>query len=134
SVSDHRIIKVVSGSVVQSRAWLLDVAAKSEKKLTSEPYSVSDLAWKADGNGLVVLGTDKYHPEVFNERVYSVSLNDGSFTELANPKGPVGQVDVSPDGKWASYLGPHVDGPQPYDVYVVPTAGGEAKNLTGTVD
>src|SRR6185503_11462905 len=35
SASDHKIIRVVSGSDVQSRVWLLDVAAKSEKKLTS---------------------------------------------------------------------------------------------------
>lgn len=129
--SDHRIVKFVSGSDVPSRLWILDVASKQIRQLTSAPYSVSTVTWKPDNQGLVAIATDRLNPEMFNEKVYSIALSDGAFTPIVDPKGPVDNVQVSPNGKLVSYLGPHVDGPRAYDLYVVPANGGEARNLTG---
>jgi dipeptidyl aminopeptidase/acylaminoacyl peptidase len=52
-------------------------------------------------------------------------------------KGSIGRIAPSPDGKWIAYTGTISKPVQSYtqsDLFVVPSAGGEAKNLTASFD
>jgi dipeptidyl aminopeptidase/acylaminoacyl peptidase len=80
---------------------------------------------------LIVSATD--HPEADQDtnRILSISNADGQMNQIAAPRGPFGQLNVSPDGSSVAYLAARVDGPSPHDLYLQPLAGGPARNLTG---
>ena len=113
-----------------ARLWLVDVASGKERQLTKDRWRVSDAEWMPDGSRLIVEATKTPESDANTNRIYSLSVADGALTELAAPKGPFGQLRVSPDGKTLAFIGSRVDGPSPHDLFVMPVAGGDAKNLT----
>ncbi|HLV96170.1 MAG TPA: S9 family peptidase [Candidatus Acidoferrales bacterium] len=112
--------------------WLLDVDSHKTREIVGRPWRVNEVAWMSSGDRLIVSATD--HPESDEEmnRIFSVAAADGKMTELFAPRGPFGNLKVSKDGKWISFVGCRVDGPEPHDIYVLPTDGGRPKNLTAT--
>jgi dipeptidyl aminopeptidase/acylaminoacyl peptidase len=113
-----------------ARLWLVDVASGKERQLTKDRWRVSDAEWMPDGSRLIVEATKTPESDANTNRIYSLSVADGALTELAAPKGPFGQLRVSPDGKTLAFIGSRLDGPSPHDLFVMPIAGGETKNLT----
>lgn len=111
--------------------WLLDVDSHKTREIVGRPWRVNEIAWMSSSDRLIVSATD--HPESDEEtnRIFSVAADDGKMTELFAPRGPFGDLKVSKDGKWISFVGCRVDGPEPHDIYVLPTDGGRPKNLTG---
>jgi dipeptidyl aminopeptidase/acylaminoacyl peptidase len=119
-----------------SRVWIADVASKMVAPLAQTParsWDVDALAWSPDGSKLALVATQ--HPETdlaYTQRIYTVAVNGtGTLTEVAAPKGPFGDIDVTPDGR-LTWVGARVDGPTPHDLYAVPLTGGSARNLTAT--
>jgi dipeptidyl aminopeptidase/acylaminoacyl peptidase len=110
--------------------WLLDVATHKARRITTAPWEINSIAWLPDGKAMIVSATD--HPESDEEtnRIFSVSAADGKMTLLYAPKGPFGDIKISPDGKWMAYNGARVDGPDAPDLYLLSTSGGTPKNLT----
>src|SRR5712672_281409 len=53
--------RVVDKDAKHARLWLLSLADKSERAITSANYQLSDLAWFPDNTRLAVIATD--HPE-----------------------------------------------------------------------
>ena len=117
-----------------ARAWLIDVASGKERQLTKERWRVNDAEWMPDGSRLIVEATKTPESDENTNKIYSLSVTDGSLTELAAPKGPFGQLKVSPDGKTLAFIGSRVDGPSPHDLFVISLSeSGTAKNLTGNL-
>lgn len=114
-----------------ARVWLLDVDSGKPRQLTSGSWRVNEIEWAPDGTRLIVSATD--HPESDEEtnRIYAIGTADGKMTQIAAPRGPFHTLRVSPDGLLLAYVGSRVDGPSPHDLYVLPTQGGTARNLTG---
>ena len=114
------------------RLWLLDVESVKSRQLTSGRWKIDEAQWRPDESGLIVSATD--HPESDDEtnRIYAISAADGKLTELAAPRGPFGRLRVSPDGQALTYVASKVDGPTPHDLFILPLAGGQARNLTTT--
>src|SRR5262249_14090717 len=52
---DPEVIKIVSGSDVPMRLWVVDTASNSEHRITSGTLSVSEVSWKKAGDGFIVL-------------------------------------------------------------------------------
>jgi dipeptidyl aminopeptidase/acylaminoacyl peptidase len=129
---DPRIIKIVSGSDVPTNLWMVDIASRSERQITSGAFNVAEVIWKADGSGLIALASDRPDPEHWTERLYLVDPRTGIRRQIFNPKAPIEQLELSPDGKTLSYVGPHSDGYTAGDLYLVPATGGVAQDLTGT--
>ena len=109
----------------------MDIEGKKERRLSAAPYDVSEVTWRPDGKSLIATATDRPDPEKWTNRIYSVSVNDGSFTEIAAPQGPFGQVKISPDGGLLAYVAARENGPIEHDLYIVSARGGTPKNLTG---
>jgi dipeptidyl aminopeptidase/acylaminoacyl peptidase len=131
---DARVVSVVGGGGPPTRIWIFDVASKTERQLSATPYDVSSVSWQPDGAALVVTALDRPETDRFTARIYRVSVRDGSFTEIPSPHGPVDQVQVSPDGKKIAFVGAHAGGPIAHDLYIVPSSGGSAVNLSAGVD
>ncbi|HEX3320915.1 MAG TPA: S9 family peptidase [Terriglobales bacterium] len=112
--------------------WIADAITGTARLVTSKPYQLSDLQWTNAGDRLIVVATD--HPESDQEtnRIFAVNATDGKMQQIAAPRGPFGDVKLSPDGKQLSYIGCRTDGPSPHDLFVQPVDGSApAKNLTG---
>lgn len=119
-----------------ARLWLATLADKSERTLTPAKYEISDLAWFPDGQQLAVIATD--HPEsdqntgrVFLVRI-ATSGPDSAMKQLLAPRGPFGNIKVSPSGETISFIGSREDGPSPHDLWILPVGMPAAKNLTST--
>jgi len=83
---------------------------------------------------MIVDATKTPESDENTNRIYSLSVADGNLTELAAPKGPFGQLKVSPDGKTLAFIGSRVDGPSPHDLFELALPeGGTPKNLTGAL-
>jgi dipeptidyl aminopeptidase/acylaminoacyl peptidase len=132
---DPRIVKIVSGTDVPTRLWVLDVQSKTERAVTSGTFDVSHMAWRPDGNGFVVTASERPDPEHWSERIYVVGLNDSAPTPLIETKGPLGDLAISPDGSTLAYLASRRgEGEAPSDLYVVPMSGGSPQDLTQSID
>lgn len=127
--------RVVDRDDKPSRLWLIDVESKKVRQLTAGNWQIQEAKWTPQGDRLIVSATD--HPEVDQEtnRIFSIATSDGQMKQIAAPRGPFGQLSISPDGASVAYLAAPVDGPSPHDLYLQPLAGGPARNLTaGSID
>lgn len=110
--------------------WLLDLDSQKTREIIGVPWRVEEVAWLPSGDGLIVSATDHPESDLDTNRIFSIAARDGKMTELFAPRGPFGELKVSRDGKWISFIGCRVDGPVPHDLYVLPVDGGTPKNLT----
>jgi dipeptidyl aminopeptidase/acylaminoacyl peptidase len=123
----------------RARLWLLDVATNEARVLTKANWEVRALAWVPGRDQLIVQATDHPESDQYTERVFSVSTDwhiapqtsDPALKPLITPRGPFGQLRVSPDGKGISYVGAREEGPTPHDLMVLPFGARAARNLTG---
>jgi dipeptidyl aminopeptidase/acylaminoacyl peptidase len=110
--------------------WLLDVDSHRTRHLVARPWQVGEIEWLPSGDRLILSATDHPESDEDTQKIFSVAVADGKMTEILAPRGPFGDMRVSPDGKWLSFVGTRVDGPEPHDLYVLPVGGGTPKNLT----
>jgi len=92
---------------------------------------MKEIVWQPASDWLIVTTTD--HPESDQEtdRIFGVRANDGTMKLLIAPRGPFGELRVSPDGKTISYVGCRADGPSPHDLMLLDPTTHAARNLTG---
>ena len=118
-----------------SRVWTVDATSRELRQVTRDRFQINQIEWLPDGQRLVAHANARPESDRWDERIYSIALADGSFTEIAAPRGPFGQLAVSPDGLTLAYVGARVDGPEPHDVWLQPVRGGAPRNLTAaTID
>lgn len=77
------------------------------RQITSGNFDHSAPAWSADGKTLYVSGIRKPDAEYLrnDSEIYAFSLAGGEPRTLTDRKGPDGNPNVSPDGKWIAYTG-----------------------------
>src|SRR5258706_2262095 len=124
--------RVVDRDDKHARLWLIDLETKKVRQLTSGNWQVDEARWMPQGDRLIVSATDHPESDQHTHRIFSIAVADGQMKQIAAPRGPFGQLNVSPDGKSVAYLAARVDGPTPHDLYLQPLDGGAARNLTGT--
>lgn len=125
--------RVVDKDDKLARLWMIDVATRRTRQLTSGKWKISDFDWMLAGDKLIVTATDKYQPELFTNRIYSLDVNSNQNTELREmfaPRGEFGDVKISSDGKSLAYIAGRVESPLGHDLFVQSIAGGEPRNLT----
>jgi dipeptidyl aminopeptidase/acylaminoacyl peptidase len=115
-----------------ARVWTLDVASHELKQLTTTPHRIGQIEFTPDGGRLIVAASAKPHADQFNEEIFAIDLKDGRFSPIAAPRGPMGQMAISPDGKTIAYTCARLDGPEAHDLCLQPSAGGAVRNLTAT--
>ena len=110
--------------------WLLDVASRTVKHVTSARWRISQFEWLPDGGKLVAIATPKPESDLLDEHIVTIDPADGRFADVSTPRGPAGGLAVSPDGSAILYQGARVDGPDAHDLWLQPVNGGAPKNLT----
>jgi dipeptidyl aminopeptidase/acylaminoacyl peptidase len=124
--------RVVDKDERHARVWMLDVGTKAVKPITSGTWQIKDIAWTPRGDRLIASATDRPEVDQFIDRLYAIDVADGRFTEIAAPRGPVGEIALSPDGSTIAYIGARVDGPDAHDLVLQPVAGGAPANITAS--
>lgn len=114
-----------------ARLWVLTAATGATKALTEPNWEVSDLAWEAAEDRIVVSATDQPASDEETHRIFSIGATDGTRRLLLAPHGPFRELQLSPSGKTVSYIGSRVDGPQPHDLMLLNIGSEAARNLTG---
>jgi dipeptidyl aminopeptidase/acylaminoacyl peptidase len=117
------------------RVWTVDVASHELKQITSAPFRIRQIEWLPGGGRLVAAASAKPESDQFSDAIYLVDLEGlaaGRFTPIAAPRGPIGAVALSPDGKTVAYVGARTDGPAPHDLWLQAVSGGAAKNITAS--
>jgi dipeptidyl aminopeptidase/acylaminoacyl peptidase len=113
-----------------ARIWDVDVASHAIRQVTSAAFRIGQIEF-AGADRLIAAASAKPLEDRFNEAIFAVDLKDGRFTPLAEPRGPMGALAVSPDGRTIAYICARVDGPDAHDLCLQPAGGGAARNLTG---
>ena len=114
------------------RLWILDVKSGAVRAISPERWRVSSAEWLPAGDALIASATSRPQEDYPTNRIYRVDAASGKMQEISTPRGPFGDLRVSPDGKSVAYLASPAFGPAPHDLYVQPLAGGEARDLTAT--
>ena len=101
-------------------------------------WGASDAVWTPDGKSLIigVNRNDNYELEARDTDVVEYSVADGAVKKLTTRKGPDGNPQVSPDGKWIAYLGfeDKFQGYQVTRLSVMARDGSGAKIISGDFD
>ncbi len=131
---DQDDARVIDVDRKPSRVWTIDVASKAVKAITAAPWTFREIEWLPGGESLLASGTDRPNDEHRGlERLCRIALADGKVETLLTPKGPFGRVQVSQDGKTVAFVSSPEDGPTAQDIFLMPLATHEPKNLTGPI-
>ena len=130
---DQDDARVVDVDRKPTRVWIVDIASKAAKKITSGTWNFHDLDW-IDGKRLLAIGTE--HPADERrglERLTSIDVEGGAIEPIHAPRGPFGRIRVSPGGSTVAFVGSPEDGPEAHDLFTLPISARQSKNLTGTM-
>lgn len=123
----------------RSRLWIFDLESRKGFQVTSGPYDDSQPVWSPDGRTIAFASNRSQDPDANdNSDIFLVEPKAGAtLRKLTTWEGNDASPSFSPDGKSIVY----VAGGDPKDVWydvntvaVVPVAGGEARELTPTLD
>ncbi len=128
---DKNDARVADKDDKRPRVWLLPVESGDPKPLTPAKVEIKGLAWMPSGQNLVVAATDHPESDQNTDRIFGVPVAGGEMIRLATPRGPFGQIRVSPNGKTIAYIGAREDGPSPHDLMLLPVENDAARNVSG---
>ncbi len=113
------------------------VLGGTPRMVTSGDYNHGDPQWSSDGDTIFVSGILKPEAEYLDgdSEVYAIDLDTLAVKALTDRKGPDGNHEVSPDGRWIAYSGyddqnftSHVS-----SLYVMQSDGGGKRLLAGAL-
>jgi dipeptidyl aminopeptidase/acylaminoacyl peptidase len=121
-----------------NRLWVIDVATRAARQLTSGALHVGSLALSPDGKQIAFSGqATPLIPDSFRSDLYLVDIAGGAPAPLVARKGPDASPAWSPDGKWIAFVSQDGRDEEWYTngyACVVPATGGTPRNLTAGLD
>jgi dipeptidyl aminopeptidase/acylaminoacyl peptidase len=124
---------VIEEKIYEQRITTIDLANNEVKQVTPDDVYVYQYDWLPNGSGWAVSAA---HGSGDNNwwiaRLYTADAQSGQLREIYKPKWQIADPRVSPDGKSVAFIEGLMsdEGSTGGDVYVVPVAGGTARNLT----
>ncbi|HXX00959.1 MAG TPA: S9 family peptidase [Candidatus Acidoferrales bacterium] len=124
---------VVGSKVYEQRIATIDLAANQLTQITPADMYVYEYDWTPDGRAWVAAAAHgDGDANWYVARLYQFDAHSGEPREIYKPKLQIASPQVSPDGKNVAFIEGLMsdEGPTGGDVFVVPIAGGSARNLT----
>lgn len=122
------------------QVWVADVATGECRPLTSGPHECGAPVWSPDSQRLAFLSDrrDDRDVERPNTQIYTVAAAGGELALVPSPASSKGALSWAPDGLTLAYAGPVEEeddwGPRNTRIWLLPVAGGEARDLLDGTD
>lgn len=121
-----------------TRLWVIDVATRQARQLTTGELHVTGMSLAPDGRTVAFAGQPTPRiPDNFRSDLYTIPAAGGVPTPLVTRKGTDSAPSWSPDAKWIAFVtqdGRDEDWYTNSFVGVVPASGGTPRNLTASLD
>ncbi len=122
----------------RSHVFVADLESGAAEQLTSGPFDTSSPCWAPDGEGVAYVANPEDNDYSRVRDIYVLPLG-GEPRKVTKGDSIINSVAWSPDGEQLLYTGRRPDDlvHPPYmntDIWVMPSGGGEARNLTESFD
>jgi dipeptidyl aminopeptidase/acylaminoacyl peptidase len=111
------------------------------RAVTTGKYDEHTIDWGGDGREIVFLSNHEPDPDgLLNYDIFAVNAETGAVRQVTKTPGVETEPRISPDGKWIAYTSTRrkittIDSvAEDAHVWLVPMAGGDAKELNGKLD
>jgi dipeptidyl aminopeptidase/acylaminoacyl peptidase len=115
------------------RLWVADVESGAAHEVMTPVVQFESIAWASAGHILAV-ASEQPALETFHSAICDISTGDGTLRWIAKPAQPLRGLWLSPDRKHLAFTSTQHSGPVPHDLFVQPTDGGAARDLTASID
>jgi dipeptidyl aminopeptidase/acylaminoacyl peptidase len=120
------------------QVFILPAEGGTPIQLTEGPYDHRDVVWHPEGSAVYFTAnrSEQAYREPLLADIYRLELSSRQLSKVNDSPGVHGQVDISPDGKWLSWLGfedrnlSH----QANRLHLMPLAGGEVQRFGDDLD
>jgi dipeptidyl aminopeptidase/acylaminoacyl peptidase len=132
-----RLIGEIGENEDRQRIAIVSVKTHELRLISPTNLFVFDFDWMPDGSGLVASATEGDGDDNwYIAKILRFDAASGAVREIAAPHMQLSFPRVSPDGTKVAFIGGLMSdyGCVGGDIYTVPTAGGELKNLTPGFD
>jgi dipeptidyl aminopeptidase/acylaminoacyl peptidase len=123
---------VIDEKIYEQRIAIIDLGTDHLTQVTPADMYVYEYDWMPDGQGWAVTAAHGAgDPNWWIARLYRVNAT-GETREIYRPKWQIANPRVSPDGKKVAFIEGLMsdEGSTGGDIYLVPSVGGAARNLT----
>jgi len=121
-----------------NRLWVIDVATRQPRQLTTGAIHVTGLSFSPDGERIAFAAQPTpLIPDTFRSDVYAIPTAGGVPAPLVARKGLDGAPSWSPDGQWIAFVSQDGRDEEWYTnkyATVVPASGGAPRALTLSLD
>jgi dipeptidyl aminopeptidase/acylaminoacyl peptidase len=127
---------VVGDKTYEQRLTTIDLATNQVTQVTPADVYIYEYDWIPDSTGWVATAAHgSGDANWWVARLYHVDSHSGEMHELYTPKWQIADPRVSPDGKNVAFIEGLMsdEGSTGGDIFVIPMAGGTARNLTPNV-
>lgn len=127
---------VVGEKIYEQRVATIDLGRNTVKQLTPADMYVYEYDWIPDGRSLVAVAAHgSGDANWYVARLYRIDSHSGETHEIYAPRYQIAKPAVSPDGKNVAFIEGLMsdEGPTGGDIFIVPVAGGTARNLTPNI-
>jgi dipeptidyl aminopeptidase/acylaminoacyl peptidase len=127
---------VVGEKIYEQRLTTVDLATNTVTQITPADVYIYEYDWTPDGQSWVATAArGSGDANWYVARLYRIDGRSGEMHELYSPKLQIAEPKVSPDGKNVAFIEGLMsdEGSTGGDVFVVPTTGGKAQDLTPNI-
>jgi Tol biopolymer transport system component len=127
---------VVGEQIYEQRLAIVDLSTNTLKQVTPADVYVYEYDWSPDCNSWVAVAAHgSGDAQWYVARLYRIDSHSGEMHEIYAPKYQIAKPAVSPDGNNVAFIEGLMsdEGPIGGDIFVVPIAGGMARNLTPSI-
>ncbi len=120
-----------------SHIWTIPVTGDSPRPLTDGDYDHDSPAWLPGGREVVFAANRTPEADFsFTRDLWAVDVQTGALRQITRNAGPCVSPVPSPDGRWIAFVAHdfHAKSATNFGIWIVPSSGGDAMNLTAGFD
>ena len=124
---------VIGSRVYEQRLGTIDLSTNTLTQVSPADVYVYEYDWAPDGKGWVATAAHGAgDANWYVARLYAINARSGEMREIYAPKWQIAEPHISPDGKYVAFIEGLMsdEGVTGGEVYIIPAAGGTARDLT----